>query len=348
MTCPRFILVLALSALTSGLHAQFANWTLNPKKDATYTAGNVGIGTNTPDGRFHLIDPAASVTQIIETGGGTNAWAQTRYRNPGGQWVIGTSRNFNGDVFYMDRLGNASIEFQLSPTGSLGLGVTPQTKLHLFEPAVSVSHRIETGAGTNAWTRLEFANGDGQWNVGTSRNFNGNQFYVARQGSNEIAFAIQPNGDAFVNRNLTTRSLTIRGGADVAEPFQMGEAELEKGSVVVIDEANPGHLKCSAQPYDTRVAGIISGANGVNPGIALHQEGMIEGGQNVALSGRVFVRAETSGGAIKPGDLLTTSALPGYAMKVSDPSRAPGAVLGKAMSALSEKTGLVLVLVTLQ
>ena len=143
-------------------------------------------------------------------------------------------------------------------------------------------------------------------------------------------------------------TLMITGGSDLAEPFQMKEETLEKGSVVVIDEEHPGRLKQSQSAYDTRVAGIVSGANGVQPGIALHQEGVLEGGQNVALSGRVYVRADTSGGAIQPGDLLTTSSIPGQAMRVADRSRSQGAVLGKAMSALAEGEGMVLVLVSLQ
>ena len=148
----------------------------------------------------------------------------------------------------------------------------------------------------------------------------------------------------------TTRTsvLTITGGADIAEPFPMKEDALEKGSVVVIDAEHPGRLKRSVSAYDTRVAGIVSGANGINAGISLRQEGVMDGGQNVALSGRVYVRADASGGAIQPGDMLTTSDVPGHAMKVGDHGRAQGAVIGKAMSALPAGRGLVLVLVTLQ
>lgn len=128
----------------------------------------------------------------------------------------------------------------------------------------------------------------------------------------------------------------------------MDTKDLEKGSVVVIDDEHPGRLKRSKSAYDTRVAGIISGANGINPGISLHQEGVVEGGQNVALSGRVYVQADASGGAIQPGDMLTTSDIPGHAMKARDRERAQGAVIGKAMSSLEEGRGFVLVLVTLQ
>jgi hypothetical protein len=46
--------------------------------------------------------------------------------------------------------------------------------------------------------------------------------------------------------------------------------------------------------------------------------------------------------------MLTTSDIPGHAMKATDRELAYGAVIGKAMTALDEGTGLVLVLVNLQ
>lgn len=149
-------------------------------------------------------------------------------------------------------------------------------------------------------------------------------------------------------RDATVRQLTITGGMDLAEPFQMSHMGIFEGSVVVIDDENPGKLKLSTHAYDKRVAGIVSGANGINPGISLYQEGLIAGGRNVALSGRVYVQADAGYGLIKPGDLLTTSDTPGHAMRVSSQTDAQGAILGKAMSSLTEGKGMVLVLVTLQ
>src|SRR5262249_40590022 len=148
----------------------------------------------------------------------------------------------------------------------------------------------------------------------------------------------------WVSNNCSVASLTIRGGADLAEPFELSEATraVPQGAVVVIDKQNPGHLKMSDRPYDTRVAGVVSRANCINPGIQMHREGLLEGGKNVALTGRVYVQADATGGAIEPGDLLTTSSTPGHAMKVSDHARAQGAILGKAMTGLSEGNGMVL------
>ncbi len=151
-----------------------------------------------------------------------------------------------------------------------------------------------------------------------------------------------------VVRDATVKQLTITGGADLAEPFAMSHGGLDPGTVVVIDEKNPGKLRRSTHAYDKKVAGIVSGANGIQPGISMIQEDALEAGENVSLSGRVYVKAETSAGSIEPGDLLTTSATPGLAMKAAEHDRAQGAILGKAMTGLTDSEGMVLVLVTLQ
>ena len=173
-----------------------------------------------------------------------------------------------------------------------------------------------------------------------SRNSGGvGQLAFWNNGSGDVA-AFSPNGDLYLVGQLSATVLTVRGGADVAEPFEMTKPdELEPGSVVVIDEDNPGKLKLSTESCDSRVAGVISGAGGVKPGLRLHQEGVMEGDHHVALSGRVYVKADAATGRIKPGDLLTTSSTPGHAMRVKDHSRSRGAILGKAMSRLDQGTG---------
>lgn len=160
---------------------------------------------------------------------------------------------------------------------------------------------------------------------------------------------LDSSGNLTLGGALSTTVLTVRGGADVAEPFATTRPdELEPGCVVVIDEDHAGKLKRGCSDYDTKVAGVISGAGGVRPGLRLQQDGVLEGDHHVALSGRVYVKADASSSPIRPGDLLTTSANPGFAMKVNDHHKAQGAILGKAMTGLDSGTGLVLVLVTLQ
>jgi hypothetical protein len=154
--------------------------------------------------------------------------------------------------------------------------------------------------------------------------------------------ALWADGKAFV------RSLEILGGADIVEGFDTGEHALEPGTVVVIDETHPGELRSSSRAYDTRVAGVVSGAGGIAPGLRLGQEGIMDGETPVAMSGRVYVRCSAEGGPIRPGDLLTTAARSGHAMRAGATADSHGAILGKAMGSLDHGTGLVLALVNLQ
>jgi hypothetical protein len=195
------------------------------------------------------------------------------------------------------------------------------------------------------------------YNAGSELQGGSNNIYIGNVGGNESGvIRIGTPGTqtqtfiAGTIQNPSCTTLTITGGSDLAEPFPISNAgsQVSEGAVVVIDEQNPGHLKLTDRPYDTRVAGVVSGANGINPGIQMQQQGLLEGGRNVALTGRVYVQADTSNGPIKPGDLLTTSSMPGRAMKVTNHTKAQGAILGKAMTGLKTGQGMVLVLVTLQ
>jgi hypothetical protein len=136
----------------------------------------------------------------------------------------------------------------------------------------------------------------------------------------------------------------------LAEPFEITNAEsIHPGMIVAIDPDQPGYLRIADQAYDRTVVGIISGANGINPGLTMKQQGTVaDGAHPVALSGRVYCWVDASYGPIEPGDLLTTSDTPGHAMKVTDHAKAQGAIIGKAMTELKSGKGLVLVLVTLQ
>jgi len=66
----------------------------------------------------------------------------------------------------------------------------------------------------------------------------------------------------------------------------------------------------------------------------------------VALAGRVPVKVDAGYGAIRVGDLLTTSPTPGHAMYAYDPE--PGTVIGKALEPFDVGTGTITVLVMLR
>jgi len=146
--------------------------------------------------------------------------------------------------------------------------------------------------------------------------------------------------------------LQITGGSDIAEPYDVAPARnstaAEPGMLVVIDADRPGALRVADAPYDHKVAGIISGANGVHTGLTLTQERSIaDGSMPIAKVGRVWALADAdANGPIEPGDQLTTASTPGHAMR-ADTARAAGCAIGKAMSRLEKGRGYVLVLVNL-
>lgn len=135
--------------------------------------------------------------------------------------------------------------------------------------------------------------------------------------------------------------------ADCAEEFQIVPGSgAEPGSVMALDA--DGRLRPCAGAYDKRVAGVISGAGHYRPGIVLDRQQDGSDRLPVALLGKVFCKVDADLGRIEIGDLLTTSATPGHAMKATDPGRAFGAVIGKALRSLAAGRGLIPILIALQ
>jgi hypothetical protein len=303
----------------------------------------------------------------VQTNGGTNAYAQFRAQTLGQQWAWGTSQNYNGNQFYLADNTYGHLRMTMQPNGG---------DVGFHSPGHSFLI-VRTHGGTDAGAQLRMVTPSQMWVMGTSQNYNGNQFYLIDNNSVQFRMTIQPYGGAInfpvgnvgigvgdpqakldVAGQTRTQSLQITGGADFAENFEVNAApaineavtpEVEPGMVVSIDPEHPGKLTLSARAYDSQVAGVISGAGGVKPGMVMSQEGTLADGKfPVALTGRVYCRVDSAYGAIKPGDLLTTSNTPGYAMKATDREKAHGAIIGKAMTGLKEGKGLVLVLVNLQ
>jgi hypothetical protein len=66
------------------------------------------------------------------------------------------------------------------------------------------------------------------------------------------------------------------------------------------------------------------------------------------LLGKLYCKVDAQSSPIEVGDLLTTSCIPGHAMKASDPRKAFGSVIGKALRPLKEGRGLIPILIALQ
>lgn len=212
--------------------------------------------------------------------------------------------------------------------------------------------RSEKGIGVtgmsdgNAGVKAETSSTNSEHAALVARNTGSGPAIYAESTTNGIA-AIFVGNVQVKSRSTGAVIAELGEGLDYAEGFNVSDRnEICPGTVLIIDPDNPGKLAVSGKPYDRKVAGIVTGAKGLGSGVRL---GITKFDYDVALAGRVYCNVDATKAAVQPGDLLTTSATPGYAMKAGEYMRAQGAILGKAMEKLEKgKKGQILVLVTLQ
>jgi hypothetical protein len=160
-------------------------------------------------------------------------------------------------------------------------------------------------------------------------------FIQAFKGPDRMVFRVDNNG------------VPHTGGSDVAERIDSGDYDLHPGDVVEIDGDHPGHFRLAKTPSSASVAGVIS----TNPGVLMNDQNPDTAGNKIerqlALIGRVPVKVTIENGAIRVGDLLVASSMPGHAMRApADP--APGTVIGKALQNLSTGVGVIEMIVMLR
>jgi hypothetical protein len=295
------------------------------------------------DGSLQLLSERGVLTFAAEGGEGNTGSQLNMYQSNGVRTVqIDAENGVNGGGYaavYSGDGGAATISSANTQGGVFAVyeeDGTATTVIHNVSDAGVVSMRNASGIETGyLWGR----NSAGQ---------TGGQFGLKNSSGVET---ITLDADRAGEGRIYTQVLTITGGSDLSENFDVNaeKDELQPGMIVSIDPKNPGELALAREAYDNKVAGIVSGAGGVKPGMLMGQKGTLADGKHpVALTGRVYCQVDASFGAIQPGDMITTSTTPGHGMKAADRDRAFGSIIGKAMTGLSEGKGLVLVLVNLQ
>jgi hypothetical protein len=329
-------------------------------------AGNVGIGTTDPAQPLH-------VTSTVDVGVRFERSADTKllaieYTTAGTELgYIGFSRNDGTGLAFaasanslvirtetqdLHFAGGPNIRMTMQNGGNVGIGTsTPHAPLEIqsgfdtevlrFGHSARDFHAIVTSFhggvpdlnylgfniehSDNDARRVLTLRGDGNVGVGT----------MSPSALLDVAGDVRVSGDLFL------------ANADCAEDFDTAEpGAMDPGTVMVIDSASM--LRPSSCAYDRRVAGVVSGAGDLRPAIRLnHQSDARVNRVPIALMGRVVCKVDAHVGPIATGDLLTTSDTPGHAMKVANPDRALGAILGKAMAPFAEGRGLIPVLVAL-
>ena len=202
-----------------------------------------------------------------------------------------------------------------------------------FTAGTLKSRSLTTGSPTGASSTGSIV---GTWTVGASSSLSfatGANLTISDGTLTVSTGTIDVTGGSLKSKTLTTGSSSTRGDitgawylngtfeatyADLAE-FYEGDREYEPGTVLVF--GGDKEVTTTTLMNDTRSAGVVT----TDPAYVMNSE---QTGIKVciALAGRVPVKVI---GRVKKGDMLTTSATPGYAMKANDPKL--GSIIGKAL-----------------
>lgn len=343
-----------------------------PKYTATGTAdsaitdqnGNVGIGTTNPltelDIRGSLVVNGTTTAPLTSTQLNMTSWGYygavvggAQANTFGGLALGGTLRNTGGPYNGFVSFHNFSISSALNNTIGAMFGAVPDS-----------TATGDTGMGLALWTtqsgvnalleRMRITN-TGNVGIGTT-----SPGAVPPSGYAAGTPILEVKGDVVLTRNSggsitfqdgTTQSTAYTGvicGGDYAESVDVtgSQTSYEPGDVLVIDPNAPGKFLKSAEPYSTAALGVYS----TKPGVVGRRQTTPKSDDEVpmAMVGIVPTKVSTENGSIKPGDLLVTSSIPGYAMRGTDRPRMLGAVIGKALGKMDSGTGVIEVGVTLQ
>ena len=257
--------------------------------------GKVGIGTASPMAKLDVNGDL----RVTNSGDGAvllslNSERSWEFQQLGaGPGTALKLKSVGGGVMSVGDAANKN--FVIETNGNVGIGtMTPRSKLDVGgdlrvtnsgDGAVLLNLNLE-----RSWAFQQLGTGPGTALKLKSVGGGGNKNFVIETNGNVGIGTTTPQSKLHVNGTTTTRVLTITGGADLSEQFHISkESEsIEAGMVVSIDAENPGKLAVSLEAYDRKVAGIVSGAGGVQSGMLMGQKGSIaDGSIPVALTGRV-------------------------------------------------------------
>ncbi|MGH2459454.1 MAG: hypothetical protein ACRDIY_11365, partial [Chloroflexota bacterium] len=310
--------------------------------------------------------PAAGVAGYNDSSaGGPGVWGEAS--KSGGEGVHGISHTaFAGVGGYNDNAQGGPGLWGASVNGE---AVHGETNSATFAAVAG----IELNAGSNVAAVYGEQRGGGPGLYGIAKGNGAGVFGTSANGegvhgeTDSATFAavagitLNPNGTGaglygesrgqgpagFFKGNVAVTGDIFLTGADCAEDFDTDAlVDVEPGTVMVIGQDSA--LRPSQEAYDRRVAGVVSGGGDYQPGIVLDRRDRARNRRSIALLGKVYCKVDATHEPIAVGDLLTTSSTPGHAMKASDPTKAFGAVIGKALRSAVSGRGLIPILIALQ
>jgi len=343
---------LRLEAQDRGLFVLGQNFGVVGEASAAQTGAGYGGYFTSDTGIGAYGASSAQPSQQNDTAAGV--WGYSLH----GIGVVGESGS-TGGLGVLGRVASGTgISGQSGGTGLIGTGAAFGVR--------GTGNASAQGAGYGGY--FQSSTGAGVHGRSTATSSSQNQFAPGVWGYSENGAAIYGqaggsglagyfDGNVSVIGNLTVTGSKAGYVVDVA--LNDGAVALEVGDVVkvtgvapaVIGEIPVPMVARTDSPYDRAVIGVVAGAYdpdglNANAGTAVSNGSYLT---IVTLGAYAAVKVDAKYGEIRPGDLLVSSATPGYAQAVPVHENPPtGTVLGKALEEWSHGTGVIAVLVNMQ
>lgn len=314
-----------------------------------------------------------SINQINAEGGNVKYFEKTKEENNNaGMFIYGKENgkpeeekfgmikvnDINGDFEITNSLDK---DISIDASNDLNLNSNANGNVVLFRNTPGIEDRnLFIYSKSESFASLGFITGTNDFQIANSKDA-GNILLVTRNGNISCEGGLMSTGNIFTNTKGINKDSCIyfyenkdpKGAFikysnenksfefsspffDIAEKLEI-DGSVEPGDVVIFVK----HYKFnkSAQANSKNIVGVISG----RPAFII---GGKEKGKPIALAGQVEVKVCNQNGNIRIGDFLTTSDVPGHAMKSTDMT--PGSILGQAMEDFSNDKGKIKMIVKMR
>jgi len=279
------------------------------------TGGKVGIDTTNPTANLQIAANQNDLylgdttnTQVYESFNGRTfaGWTSVNSvfqsgSNHGMQFIV------NSNTF-----GTGAASMAISSSGYIGVGTTNMGNGELV---------VSQGGAGNIFSASQ--SGTTVFNIDNSGNTRVTGSLCVKA-TYSTACAGSTAGTIYA-ANTTVQS------ADVAENYVSSQSLTPGTLIMPAEDGDNQAITETTSAYQSQTIGIIS----TNPGVTLNSDATTDGTHPnkypVALQGRIPVKVSSINGNINAGDLLTTSSIPGVAMKATQ----AGQIIGKALDSYS-------------
>jgi hypothetical protein len=295
-----------------------AGITYNPSTNYLKVSGGIGIsgnstfGSNTVTAGKFIGDVASADGTVVLDVDTTNNRAELT-------GVVSSLINHNTDSL-SEAPGATNQWFTTTRARaafSAGTGISISSgsiSINSSEVTASSTEAVEINGNTHGTNRSNSST----WHypVFAGNNSASEDLYIDNDGGNELRY--QPSTGK-VQATTFDGNATTANFADLAEKY-LADKSYEPGTVLVFGGEN--EVTVTDAKGDRKIAGVVSTDPGFLMNKGLEGDTVVE----LALTGRVPCKVI---GKVEKGDMLVTSAIPGYAIVDNDPKL--GTVIGKAV-----------------